>query len=140
MRDETESHRKDGSRIWVGVMVRLVDWDGEPAIQLTTIDLTEHKATEEKFRNLIEGSISGILIHRHFKPLFINQAWADMHGYTIDEIHAMDSVEQCFAPHEIERMTITKNARMRGEEVPSLYEYQARRKDGSPFWEGGSVL
>ena len=131
---ETESLRKDGSRIWVGVMVRLVDWDGEPAIQLTTIDLTEHKATEEKFRNLIEGSISGILIHRHFKPLFINQAWADMHGYTIDEIHAMDSVEQCFAPHEIERMTITKNARMRGEEVPSLYEYQARRKDGSLFW------
>ena len=115
-------------------MVRLVDWDGEPAIQLTTVDLTEHKATEEKFRNLIEGSISGILIHRHFKPLFINQAWADMHGYTIDEIHAMDSVEQCFAPHEIERMTVTKNARMRGEEVPSLYEYQARRRDGSLFW------
>ena len=30
--------------------------------------------SEERFRNLIEGSIQGILIHRDFEALFVNQA------------------------------------------------------------------
>ncbi|MGF1626933.1 MAG: PAS domain S-box protein [Alphaproteobacteria bacterium] len=37
--------------------------------------------TEARFRELIEGSIQGIVIHRRFKPLFANKAFADMYGF-----------------------------------------------------------
>lgn len=138
---ETESLRKDGSRIWVGVMVRLVDWEGESATQLTTIDLTEKKqaenelkAAEEKFRNLVEGSIEGIMIQVDNKALFVNHAWARMHGYSLDEVYELESLEICVAPHERVRVGTYCAARLRGDHAPSSYEYEAVRKDGSTFW------
>lgn len=45
--------------------------------------------TEARFRELIEGSIQGILIHRKFKPLFANQTFADMYGFeSVDAVLA----------------------------------------------------
>ncbi|MDH3791875.1 MAG: PAS-domain containing protein, partial [Rhodospirillales bacterium] len=48
------------------------------------VDITELKEgesalrrSEEKFRNLLEGSIQGVFIHRDWQPLFINQALAE---------------------------------------------------------------
>ena len=31
---------------------------------------------EDRFRDLAEGSIEGIMIHRDFKPLFVNGTYA----------------------------------------------------------------
>ncbi len=42
----------------------------------------ELRASEEKFRTLIEGSVQGILVHDEmFRVLFINQPGAEMMGY-----------------------------------------------------------
>ena len=41
----------------------------------------ERMRTEARFRELIEGSIQGIVIHRRFEPLFANQAFAAMYGF-----------------------------------------------------------
>lgn len=49
--------------------------------------------SEERFRNLIEGSLQGILIHRGHQALFVNQAYANIFGYaTPDAIYALDSL------------------------------------------------
>ena len=50
------------------------------------------RESEERFRDLAEGSIHGILIHKDFKPLFVNQMYADINGYAPEEILRMDSV------------------------------------------------
>jgi diguanylate cyclase (GGDEF)-like protein/PAS domain S-box-containing protein len=102
-------------------------------------DITQRKQveealreSEEHFRNLIEGSIEGILIDRSRKPLFANQSFADMLGYeSAAEITTMESMDACVAPHERERLTRYTEARMKGEPAPSQYEYEALRKDGS---------
>jgi PAS domain-containing protein len=39
------------------------------------------KESEAQFRNLIDGSIQGTLIHRNFKPLLVNHAWAEIFGF-----------------------------------------------------------
>ncbi|WP_250655648.1 EAL domain-containing protein [Alkalimarinus coralli] len=52
----------------------------------------ELRTSEQRFRDLIEGSIQGIVIHRDFKPLFINQAFAEMTGYQVDELMSMNSL------------------------------------------------
>ncbi len=103
------------------------------------IDITQRKQveealreSEEHFRNLIEGSIEGIVIDRQRKPMFVNQSFADMLGYeSPDEIVTIESMDACVAPHERERLSRYTNARMKGEPAPSQYEYEALRKDGS---------
>ncbi len=90
------------------------------------------KNSEERFRNLIEGSIEGILIDQWRKPLFVNQSFAAMLGYTSpDEILAMEKIDPCVAPHERERLQRYTEKRMRGRNAPTQYEYEAVRKDGS---------
>lgn len=90
------------------------------------------RESETRFRDLIEGSIQGILIHRDWKPLFVNQAYADILGYASpEEILAMKSIEPQVAPHERLRRRRYMEARLRGEEAPSQYEVDAVCKDGS---------
>jgi diguanylate cyclase (GGDEF)-like protein/PAS domain S-box-containing protein len=130
-----------GSQRWQRWTDRaLFDEHGHPVeYQSIGEDVTDSKKTEEvlrqseeHFRNLIEGSIQGIIIQRDLKPLFVNQAYADMLGYDSPaEILAMESIEHHFAAHERDRFRGYKEARLRGEEVPSQYEYEALRRDGS---------
>ncbi|MDH3411789.1 MAG: EAL domain-containing protein, partial [Gammaproteobacteria bacterium] len=119
----------------------LFDAHGRPAeYQSIGEDITESRRRDEalreserRFRNLIEGSVQGIYIHRDFKPLFVNRAFANILGYeSVDELLAsMKSIEEHLTPHEYERIRGYKAARLRGEEAPVRYEYEALRKDGS---------
>ncbi|MBC8355529.1 MAG: PAS domain S-box protein [Planctomycetes bacterium] len=89
---------------------------------------------EARFRKLIEGSIQGILIHRLFKPLFVNEAWAVLHGHTVQEVLEMESVLPLIAPHERDRAMQFAKARLRGDDVPARYEAQDLRRDGTTVW------
>lgn len=88
--------------------------------------------SEDRFRNLIEGSIQGILIHRNWTPLFVNRAYASILGYdSPEELMALGSVEKHLASYERERRRRYMEARMRGEPAPSQYEFDAVRKHGT---------
>ena len=105
-------------------------------------DITEHRRIEEalrqseaQFRALAEGSLQGICIDRDFKPLFMNQACADIFGYeTPDELLRMDTLLPLFPPEQWEPLQRARRARLRGEPVPNQYEMQAVRKDGARLW------
>ncbi len=107
---------------------------------------THHEAVatlrerEARYRSLIENSISGMMIHQDFKPLFVNETWADIHGFTVDEILAMDSCLPLIAPDERERLVAYANMRRRGEEAPTVYEYRGLHKDGSLIWLDNRVI
>ena len=72
-----------------------VVWDG------LLLDITESKAatkalqgSEQRFRDLIEKSNQGILVHRYDELLFANQTLCDMLGYRRPEdIFAIGSVD-----------------------------------------------
>ncbi|MEE9146671.1 MAG: PAS domain S-box protein, partial [Candidatus Tectomicrobia bacterium] len=147
-RYEYQGVRKDGTLLWLECMVSMVSWKTKPAILVTFLDITARKQAEEvlrnsekRFRNLVEGSIQGIVIHQDFKPLFANQAYADMHGYeTPEDILLMDTVLPLIAPHERDWLTRYKDARLQGaKDVPTHYEHQGVRKDGTLFWVEGRV-
>ena len=88
--------------------------------------------SEDRFRNLIEGSIQGILIHRNWTPLFLNRAYAAILGYdSPEELMALGSVENHIAPYERERRRQYMQARMAGGVAPSQYEFDAVRKHGT---------
>ncbi len=131
-----------GTRGWQRWTDRAIfDAQGRPAeYQSIGEDITEIKKrgdvlrqSEERFRNLIEGSVQGIFIHRDFKPLLINHAFAEILGYESEDdylAHIKSTLEHV-APHERNRVRGYKEARLRGEEAPIRYEYAALCKDGS---------
>lgn len=92
------------------------------------------RASEARFRDLVEGSIQGVMVHRHFQPLFANPAYAALFGYTLAEIMAMDSTLGLYAPHEHARLQAYHEARLRGEAAPAYYECEGIHKDGVRIW------
>jgi diguanylate cyclase (GGDEF)-like protein/PAS domain S-box-containing protein len=93
------------------------------------------RASEERFRHLIEGSIQGIVIHRHQRPLFTNQAFATIFGYASPEdILCLDTLMPLIAPHERERLQRYTMACLAGQPAPVRYEYQGINKDGTLIW------
>ena len=107
----------------------------------TLQDITELKETqarlaesERRFRNLIEGSIEGIIIHQNFKPLFVNRAYAEMHGYThTADVLDMPSVEVFAAPEERARLRQIHDAHLNGQDAVLRYEYAALARDDTPL-------
>ena len=94
-------HRR-GHWVWLsnsGKALRNTDGQVEKAVG-SLVDVTQRKKTElavleseKRYRALIDGSIQGILIHRKFKPLFCNDAYARMLGYAeAQELMAQDSL------------------------------------------------
>lgn len=120
----------------------VVDWLGEAALQITFIDisaLTQAEAkireSEQKFRDLIEGSIQGMVIHRNFKALMVNQAYADMHGYdSPKEIMALTDISILFLDENIE-MPLKRARQILTDIQPDPRQrFKNRRKDGTTLW------
>ena len=95
---------------------------------------------EQRFRNLIEGSIQGVLIHRNHQPLFVNSQWASIHGYDPEEIINMPSIIPLISPNDRARLIEYKDARLEGRTAPMNYEYRGVRKDGSTVWLENRVM
>ena len=119
----------------------------EPAAALRIADekLTsaylELRESEERFRNLIEGSVQGIIIlSADWKPLFVNDAYARIFGYeSPEQVLALENVNHHVAAHELERVRRYSRARLRGEPVPTHYEYDAVKTDGTRITLSRSV-
>jgi len=93
------------------------------------------RESDARFRDLIEGSIQGIVIHRNFTPLFANQAYATILGYESSaDIIKMGSLLPIFPPSERARLTGYVQARQEGRSVSRQQEHQVLRKDGTPIW------
>lgn len=83
-----------GEDFTVLTLDQVIDWEGEPALQVTVVDLTTIvKANqkildnEKQYRELITKSAQGMIIQRDFKPLLVNEAWADLyHAASIEDV------------------------------------------------------
>ncbi|MBI3710786.1 MAG: PAS domain S-box protein, partial [Proteobacteria bacterium] len=98
------------------------------------------RENERRFRNLVEGSIQAILVHRNGKPLFVNQAYARLVGCEgPDEILALASIDRFIAPNDLDRVMRSRAALLRNERPSVDYEIRMQRKDGSSFWAYGQT-
>ncbi|WP_143301543.1 PAS domain-containing sensor histidine kinase, partial [Candidatus Entotheonella palauensis] len=82
----------------------------------------------------VELAGRGVLIHRDFKPLFVDQAWAAMHGYTTQEILHLSSISPLIVPDDRERIEHDTQLHLSGCEAQPYQTYQGVCKDGSRIW------
>ena len=100
------------------------------------VALEEHvRKSETKFRNLTDGSVQGVFIHRDLTPLYVNQACAEIFGYeSVEALMAVGTIAAFIADDELPRLQSYMDRRQRGEPVPERYEFRGRRQDGSEIW------
>ncbi len=91
-------------------------------------------ASEERFRSLVETSLFGVCIERAGRPLFVNQAFADIFGYaSSDELMALGTLDVLYPLGEPQRLAQACK-HLPGGRSPSQHEIRGIRKDGSLIW------
>ncbi|WP_032546418.1 sensor domain-containing diguanylate cyclase [Vibrio crassostreae] len=91
---------RNGREFTVFSIDHVTEWQGRPALQVTVIDLSPaiqlQKAVLEQdkmYHDMIMQSGQGILVHRDFKPLMVNQSWVNMQGAaSIEQVLELDSI------------------------------------------------
>ncbi len=134
--------RFDGAPIFVLTRGVPIQWEGKPATLGIQVDITDRieaqealRDSEERFRNLVEGSRQGVLLHVDFKPVFANAALAEMFGFdSVDEVLGLPSILDLVAAEHRELWRQNREARLGGLRVPESYEFMGLKKDGSPIW------
>ena len=100
-------------------------------------DITERKtaevlvkASEEKYRALVNNIQDGVFILQDSKFKFVNEALARMVGYSIEEMTNLEFLP-LIAPEYRQLTTDRYQRRQAGESVESEYEFDILHKDGS---------
>ncbi len=90
------------------------------------------RASEENYRRIVETANEGIVIGTlDGKITFINQKWADMLGYSKEEI--LGKFDPDFMDEEQKALVLDTRQKLQSQKKGSG-EYKFRRKDGSEFW------
>jgi diguanylate cyclase (GGDEF)-like protein/PAS domain S-box-containing protein len=90
---------------------------------------------EERFKSLVEGSIQGILIHHDHKPLFANQAFAEILGYKhYEDVLAVNDVLSLYSDSSRPDVEVIDHTLLKEDVKPEHYEIVAVRADGLPIW------
>ena len=140
---EIRNRAKDGSHYWVSTtIVPFLDEDGRP-YQYVAIryDITEQKRERElhfktllRYQQVAENILDGLMIDDlDGKVVFANDQFLALFGLERGDIDNM-VLEDYVSPEYRERLRDRHNRRVAGEDVPTTFEYQGMRKDGTKMW------
>ena len=112
---------------------------------VTSTDITDRigaeqslRVSEERYRDLVDGAVKGIVIDRRGVPLFANQAYADMFGFDEpDDVIALKLLDSLYAPEDLELIRRARVERLGGLPTPGHYEFRAIRRNGNQIWLEG---
>ena len=111
------------------------------------IDITERKqaednlqASEEKFRRVVEHINDALMTDDiNGNIIFANDRFCALYGFQRDELpHVM--LENYIAPEWRIELRDRHNRRIRGESVPTHFEYEGLHKDGGRIWVEVDVI
>jgi len=145
-RFETTYVKKDGTRVPVEMGVRLIEYDGKPALLSNARDINERKIAEKvlkesehKFRLLAENTNDVIwTLNAEGKFTYTSPSVFKLRGYTSEEV-AQQTFDEIFPPEHKE--TLLKAIKRFYERLGSgedkyseIFEIEQYHKDGSRVW------
>ena len=110
--------------------VNHINSNEEEALPLKNEELIK---SEQKYRQLVENSLQGIVILQDMKIVYANPAFSHITGFTVDEILAFSPKEVGNLVHPDDWKLVWGNFRKRlaGQSIPASYHFKAISKDGS---------
>ena len=103
-------------------------------------DITERKMaeerlreSEERYRNLFENAAEAIYVAQDGKIVFLNPRATTMTGYSSEELMSTPFIE-FIHPDDRDKVIDRHVRRMKGEEIPQLYDFRLTEKDGNVRW------
>jgi len=131
---------KSGRLVNAIYSVEVIDIDGEPCALAAGEDITERlqmeralRESEAKFRLVADTVTAAIWLLQDHRFIYFNKEFEKITGYSSDEILAMnpwDLVHPDFREQNRTRL----EARLRGEPVPSRYQFAVLTKSGEKRW------
>ena len=91
------------------------------------------RESEERYKTLTENSLTGIFILQDGRYVFVNDRFAEIHGYKPEEMYEKYHLE-FIHPDERDVLKQITSRRLNGEAVPQRYEVRRLRKDGKTVW------
>ena len=129
-----------GNRIWMESVGKIIDYEGKKADMISIYDITLRKQfeeklqlTEQRYRKLFEQANEGlILLTMDGEIAEVNQSFAQMHGYTVDEIKKMNIKDiDVLREDAFDARAEVMNSLIAGEVV--RFEVEHYHKDGHIF-------
>jgi len=103
-------------------------------------DITEQKraeealkASEERYRILVENANEAIIVAQDQHLKFVNRKTVEIMGYTKEELLSMPFV-RLIHPDDRSMVLERYRKRLRGERLPQVYPFRIVRKDGQIRW------
>ncbi|MFT6926168.1 MAG: diguanylate cyclase (GGDEF)-like protein/PAS domain S-box-containing protein [Psychromonas sp.] len=104
---------KQGRKMAVFVLMQQINWEKQPALELQIFDIslkvsTQKPLNKSKHESLVEGSNQGVIIHRDFKPILVNEKWIELMAaksvqHVIDNLNILDLIPIEYHAKAIER-------------------------------------
>ncbi|MDM7998690.1 MAG: PAS domain S-box protein [Dehalococcoidia bacterium] len=144
---QIRARTEDGRIIWVTGMGAPIEYEGRPAMLLSLVDITEVKEaearlheSEERYRLLVENANEGIAVLQDGLLKFTNPRFAEATGYTVEELLSMPFID-LIHPDDRQMAGDYYFRRLKGQEVPPLYQCRFVDKAGNTKWtEVNAVL
>ncbi len=100
---------------------------------------TERQQAEKKFRSFSEQSLMGICVVQHDRVVYANQAFADIFGYTIQDMEAWPAkalYTKIIYVEDLAKVQEQARKKQEGETegIIPRYEWRAINKQGDWFW------
>jgi PAS domain S-box-containing protein len=140
---ETKFRRQDGTIIDVQMTaaVRRNESGHVVGYEGFIKDITAHKkaekelrASEEKYRTVVETSLGAIYVHQDGIFTFANQRLAEMLGYTGPEEIIGRYFWEFVHPDDRNMVKSRGLSRQRGDFTPRQYSFRGIKKDGAAIW------
>ncbi len=116
--------------------------EGKPVDQYGIVhDVTEQNEaqeqnlqTQQRYKQVVDNILDGLMIDDpNGKVLYANDQFLTLFGLEREDLNTL-VLEDYVAPEYRPVLRDRHNRRVAGEEVPSLFEYQGLRKDGTRIW------
>lgn len=136
---EWHCRHKDGHLFWADVSLKRGVLAGQDRVLALVHDVTDRKQALEalqesqaRFRTVVEESNDAIYILYEDRFDLVNRRFCEMHGVSPEEVRDPSfSFWTLLDPESVPLIRERLERRARGEQVPGVYNFTIRRKDGT---------